>query len=313
MANVFDQGARYTIRLDIPRFLPWVLGPATAALFRFREWLDTRSVPYPGDRDRVCDTAAGLDSLLNPDWLGALLMDPQTTVDRAMLFRVGEYAICLARDLRCGRRPGEHYQVGAMVLNLTGGEQEGVLDMHLPGVDPLQLGLTFRVRILRLSRMPAADTLVGIARGDWGRCVLPFVPLLHGGADADTIEEWKRLAAAEPDDRRRADYAGLAQVFATLRAGEQRWQEALQEWNVLTSPIVEKWKAEAAEVAAAAATRTANLNEARRIVVLLGRERWGEPPAGKLAALEAVSDLTALEQMAVRLLRVNTWDELLGT
>ena len=77
---------------------------------------------------------------------------------------------------------------------------------------------------------------------------------------------------------------------------------------MLTSPIVEKWKAEAAEVAAAAA----HLNEARRILVLQGRERWGEPPAGKLAALEAVSDLTALEQMAVRLLRANTWDELLG-
>jgi hypothetical protein len=27
----------------------------------FREWLDTRTIPFPGERDRTCDTVARLD------------------------------------------------------------------------------------------------------------------------------------------------------------------------------------------------------------------------------------------------------------
>ena len=96
-------------------------------------------------------------------------------------------------------------------------------------------------------------------------------------------------------------------MFATLKPWSGAWRTGLKEWNVLTSPIVEEWKAEAA----LAATAQANLNEARRILVRLGRKRWGDPPAAKLAALSAVTDLEYLEEMAERLLDANTWDELL--
>jgi hypothetical protein len=27
----------------------------------YREWLDTRTIPFPGERDRTCDTVARLD------------------------------------------------------------------------------------------------------------------------------------------------------------------------------------------------------------------------------------------------------------
>lgn len=188
-----------------------------------------------------------------------------------------------------------------------GEEQSGAWEMHLPGVDPLELSFRFRARILSLARMPAANTLAGVEQGSWGRCVLPFVPLLHGGGEPDTIQKWKELAAAEPDPQHRADYGGLAQVFATLKPWSGAWRTGLKEWNVLTSPVVDEWKAEAA----LAATAQANLNEARRILVRLGRKRWGDPPAAKLAALNAVTDLEYLEEMAERLLDVNTWDELL--
>ncbi len=123
----------------------------------------------------------------------------------------------------------------------------------------------------------------------------------------ETIEKWKELAAQEPDDRRRSDYGGLAQVFANLKPWSRVWQDALKEWDVLTSPIVEQWKAEAAATAAA----QANLNEARKIVMLAGRAKLGEPPARKVADLDAVTDLNALEQLVVRLFTVDTWDELL--
>jgi len=52
--------------------------------------------------------------------------------------------------------------------------------------------------------------------------------------------------------------------------------------------------------------------EARRVLLLQGRTRFGEPSARVVAALDAVSDVGQLEELAVRLLRVTSWEELLG-
>jgi hypothetical protein len=54
------------------------------------------------------------------------------------------------------------------------------------------------------------------------------------------------------------------------------------------------------------------VREARRIVLLLGRERFGELTPEVFAALEGLTDLPGLEQMAVRLLQASSWQELLG-
>ncbi len=51
--------------------------------------------------------------------------------------------------------------------------------------------------------------------------------------------------------------------------------------------------------------------EARKMLLLLGRDRFGEPSARILALLHAVTDLGRLETMAIRLLHVTAWEELL--
>lgn len=53
-------------------------------------------------------------------------------------------------------------------------------------------------------------------------------------------------------------------------------------------------------------------NEARKILLLQGRDRFGEPPAGAVAALDAVTDVQKLEELALRLLHASSWQELLG-
>src|SRR3954447_13544597 len=58
-ANVFDQAARYSVQFDPLGFLRWVM-PGRAPPWRFRGWLDTRSLPFPGTPDRTCDTVADL-------------------------------------------------------------------------------------------------------------------------------------------------------------------------------------------------------------------------------------------------------------
>jgi predicted transposase YdaD len=52
--------------------------------------------------------------------------------------------------------------------------------------------------------------------------------------------------------------------------------------------------------------------EARRMLLLQGRDRFGEPPAKIVALLDAATDLGRLEALVLRVLHVKTWEELLG-
>ena len=51
--------------------------------------------------------------------------------------------------------------------------------------------------------------------------------------------------------------------------------------------------------------------EARRMLLLMGRVLIGEPSAKVVAMLDAVADLDRLEALLLRLLHVKTWEELL--
>ncbi len=50
-----------------------------------------------------------------------------------------------------------------------------------------------------------------------------------------------------------------------------------------------------------------------KMLLLLGRERFGEADVNVRLAVESITDLERLERMSVRLLRVSTWQELLQT
>jgi hypothetical protein len=53
-------------------------------------------------------------------------------------------------------------------------------------------------------------------------------------------------------------------------------------------------------------------NEARKMLLLMGSDRFGEPSEKIAAHLDAETDLGRLESLAIRLLHVKTWEELLG-
>src|SRR5262245_53436294 len=57
--NVYDQAARYAVKLDPAGFCRWLL-PGLDPAVEFRGWLDTRTLPFPGEQDRTCDTVAAL-------------------------------------------------------------------------------------------------------------------------------------------------------------------------------------------------------------------------------------------------------------
>jgi hypothetical protein len=74
--NYFDQAARYAAKLDPPGFLRW-LPPGGAGGLAFDRWLDTRTLPFPGEPDRTGDTVACLrDAGSGRRW--ALVLEFQT-------------------------------------------------------------------------------------------------------------------------------------------------------------------------------------------------------------------------------------------
>ena len=52
---------------------------------------------------------------------------------------------------------------------------------------------------------------------------------------------------------------------------------------------------------------------ARHILLLLGRKRFGEPPPGAILTLRKIEDMDRFDRMALRLLEVSSWAELLDT
>jgi hypothetical protein len=237
-ANRYDQACRYAAKLDPTGFLGWLLG-ADAATLRFRGWLDARMLPFPGDPERTCDTVAHLgDADPEVDW--AVPVEFCLEPDGQMFGRLLVYLGQLWLELRPGPGPGRHYQVGAVVVNVTGrGHSSRDLQLRETGVRTC-LGVGER----DLAGKDAAATLAGVAAGTLSPCLLPWVPLMQGGAEPAILAQWLDLVRAEPDARRRADYSGLALVFAEAAGRRPVWKEALKGWNMVESQQVLEWIAE---------------------------------------------------------------------
>jgi hypothetical protein len=240
--NVYDQAARYAVKLDPGGSCRWLV-PGLDPAIGFRQWLDTRTLPFPGQPDRTCDTVAALARAGEPSTPWALVIESQAEPDPDMLDRLLEYLARLRRELRHGPERRDKYQVVAAVLNLTGPVQPDLLEMSLPGPVVPNLALHAVVKTLRAE--DAAATLDDIAAGRIARCLLCWISLMSGADEPGTIERWKLVAGAEPDSRLRADYAALALIFAGLAGRKDSWKQALEGWNMLESSVVEEWKAEA--------------------------------------------------------------------
>jgi hypothetical protein len=58
--------------------------------------------------------------------------------------------------------------------------------------------------------------------------------------------------------------------------------------------------------------RRGRAEEARRMLLLQGEPKFGPPDEATRAALETISDVARLEELAVRLMTVSSWQELLS-
>lgn len=236
----YDQACRYLTNLDPAGFIRWLLGASPPV--SFRSWLDTRTLPFPGDENRICDRVAHLEDPGEPDNPIAFNVEFQSENDAVILERMLEYGARLRRALRHGAdRRGRFCVIGGLV-NLTGPVQNETLVMNLPGRP--DVGLRLRVILRTLREENAGETLAAIAAGTTTRTVLPWIPLMRGGGEPDKIQWWKRVAEAEPHPLRRADYGHLALVFARLTDNFDPWRKTLEDWTMKRSPVVDAWREE---------------------------------------------------------------------
>jgi hypothetical protein len=278
--NPFDQAARYVAKLDPAGFLRWLL-PGLAAPWAFRDWLDTRTIPFPGEPDRTCDTVACLGTSEDPAGWWAVPVEFQSEPDAEMFGRLLEFLGRLWREKRPIAERGSRYHVGTAVVNLTG-NGHSARDLELLGTS---IRTCLQVAERNLATEDAAATLTGIAGGQIARCLLPWVPLMIGGGEASNIEEWKRLAGGEADNWLRGDYGGLALVFAELGGCLSQWKLALEGWNVIVSQQVLEWQ-----------TQAAAKQQARAILRLLEFRFPPGAPADLAAMLRTTADLDKLDK-----------------
>jgi hypothetical protein len=231
------QASRYTAKLDAVGFLCWLLREDAAEL-RFRTWLDTRTLPFPGELERTCDTVAWLaDADPAIEW--AVPVEFSLEPIGEMFGRLLVYLGQLWLEIRPTTAGKERFSVGAVVVNLTGrGHTSATMTLR-------RTGIRTSVEIVErnLCDEDAASLLDAIADGGASRCLLPWIPLMHGGEEAGIIQRWIELANPEDDSRLRGDYGGLALVFAEAAKRLPVWKEALKEWNVIESQQVLEWMA----------------------------------------------------------------------
>jgi hypothetical protein len=286
-----DQTARFALKMVPAEMVRWLV-PTLAEDLVFTRWLDTETIAFPGEPGRRCDTVAEMVSRGGqaPPWAVVLEMEarPRSTIADRLL----EYQARLLRKLRHGPRQRDRYLVAGVLILLTGNRRDLELQMRLPGTD---IGLGWKAKTMSLAREQAAATLERIGRGELGKSVLPWVPLMAGGGEATVVQEWVRLAKEEPDSQRRSDYAGLALVFAERAGCLPAWKRALEGWNMWESQVIREWKT-AARQEGLQEGRQEGLLEANRtsLLKLLQRRFKAEIPSDLLQLIQQTNDLETL-------------------
>jgi hypothetical protein len=284
----FDRAGCYLLRQNAEPLLAWLLDPAA---FDFVQWLDTRRLPWPGQPERACDTVAHLRDLKRGGVPWALVVELQTEPDIDMFGRLLEYLGKLRNDARPTPHPGDRFQVGGVVVYLTGQTTcAGDLDWPEAGVRTL-----LAPKEVHLAKRLAADVLDAVERGEAPVVALAWVPLMQGG-DPGIIQRWLHVASREPDAQRRADL-GLASLFAEKAGCDPAWDKALEGWNMTKSIVVERWM------------NMGGLRAKKETLLRVARKKFAPLPEEVATAIEAATESDKLDAWAEVAALVATLDD----
>jgi hypothetical protein len=250
--------------------------------------IDADIATIAGAADKVIRVAG------QPDWLLA--------VD----FQVGHDAVAKLPDLllynsALFKRHGLRVR-SLLVLLHRGADSPKLTGFYERGFPDEPFDVALRYRIVRVWRISPDKWLAG------GLGLVPLAPLgdLRQQELPAVIARMKRRLDREVSPRLAADLWSAAYILMGLRYNEGLVQRLLQgvitmRESVTYQAIIEEGKAEGL------------IEEARRILLLQGRSRFGEPSAEELAAIHSLTNVRKLERLSVRLLQASSWQELLGS
>lgn len=238
--GVYDDTARFTCKLDGPGFFAWLLRHLTPPPpLTFGRWDDARRVNPPGWPERTDDVVAVLQHVSEPSLPSTwVIVESETEPERFIFHRLGVYGLLLSMELARGSVRGEEPTVGIVLLNLAGDVRESRLRVAFPGTDR---GFSIEPLVINFRNFNAEMTLAEIDSGQTARCLLPWIPLMAEGGRPDIVARWKQLALRETDLALRGLYRDLVLVFAELCKHQVTWYQALEEWNMIESPLIRSW------------------------------------------------------------------------
>jgi hypothetical protein len=198
--------------------------------------------------------------------------------------------------------------VSGVILDLTDRSPAKELGLRFALIPDCRLELTVLRR--SLADESAAALMAGVAAGELSPWLLGWVPLLRSGDESAIIVLWRAAAEGRlPDAQDRADLGALTLTFATLARCRAAWERGFRGWNMQTSPLWDEIRAEAR----VEGRQQGRVEGVRATVLRQGRHKFGKAPTRKQQkALEAVTDQAQLEDLAARLLEVDSWADLLN-
>jgi predicted transposase YdaD len=173
----------------------------------------------------------------------------------------------------------------------------GLLQRGLPGEPPVS---TLRYEVVRVWQIPV-EQLLG---GGTGTLALAPISDVAPGEVRGVVRRMKERLSGPRASRRAADIWAATYVLLGLRYSEELahalFEEVLgMEESATYRAIVRRGREEG------------RAEGERRLLLLQGKAKFGPPDAATRAALEAITDLTQLEALGVRLISVSSWQELL--
>ncbi len=181
----------------------------------------------------------------------------------------------------------------------------GLYERGFPG-EPADV--VFRYHVLRVWQVPPERWLAG------GLGLVPLAPLADAPPEElpAVIEKMKRRLARETRRDRATAWSAAAILMGAfyektlikqLLEGVANMEESVIYQEILQKGIAKGLREGRSEGRA---------EEARSILLIQGRRRFGEPSAEAVAAVNALTDVQKLEELSVRLLEATSWEELLG-
>jgi hypothetical protein len=169
--------------------------------------------------------------------------------------------------------------------------------------------VALRYRCVRVWEVPAEQWLSS------GLGLVPLAPLgeVQPGELPAVIAKMKqRLDLAVPP-RERVELWSATYILMGLRYERALIQTLLQGVVTMKESVTYQAILEEGEARGEAKGEAkGKAEEARKILLLLGRDQFGEPSAKVQAALDALTDVNRLEELTLRLKHAATWQELLG-